>query len=256
MIGLLVSSLSHGAEPPVVAKPLAPLPTLDARLDELTSLLMRLEAQVNNKGWLGMLNQVESLKNEVARLRGAQEEMDHALQLAEKRQREVLADFDSQLKELRELAKRPVPVAAVAADSARAASVARAAPPSDPEAETKAYEAALNRFKAADYAGAVAAFNDFLARHPDSSLAGNACYWLGLTYFSMADHKSAAATQKRLLREYPQHAKVPDAKLNLARAQIQLGETENARQELEQVIAIYPASRSAELAKKILALFK
>jgi tol-pal system protein YbgF len=207
---------------------------------------------------LNLHNQVESLKTEVARLRGAQEEIVHALHLADKRQKDVLADFDARLKELRELAKRPAPVvvAATPTEAARPAAVAQTAPPADPEAETRAYEAALNRFKAADHAGAVIAFNDFLAAHPDSPLAGNACYWLGLTYFSMADHKSAVAAQQRLLKDYPQHAKVPDAMVNMARARIQLGETESARMELEQVLVRYPGTKSAALAKKILALFK
>lgn len=235
------------------------LPMLDARLGELSSLLTRLQAEVNNSGWLNLLNQLESLKTDVARLRGAQEEMAYRQQQSDQRQKDVLADFDARLKEVRELASRPLPVVVAAASaptSAATAPTAPAEPPRDPEAETRAYEAALNLFKSADRAGAVNAFGDFLARYPDSPLAGNAMYWLGLTYFAMADHKNAVATQERLLHDYPQHAKVPDAMVNLARGRIQLGETEEARRLLEDVVARYPATRSAELAGKILSLFK
>lgn len=244
----------------VPARPTAeapPRPTLESRLDGLSDRLLRIEEQAGNQGLLSLHNQVAALKAEVARLRGVQEEMVHAQQLADKRQKDVLADFDLRLKEVRELAaKRPAPAVAVAAPAEAPRPAAVAAPAPDPEAETKAYESALGRFKASDYAGAVTAFSEFLARHPDSPLAGNASYWLGLTYFSMADHKSAAATQQRLLKDYPQHAKVPDAMVSLARAQIQLGETENARKVLEQVIAKFPTTKSADLARKILTLFK
>lgn len=255
-IALLAFAAAAGAESLPPARPLPP--TIDSRLDAVSARLNKLEEQSSSQGLLNLLNQVEALKNEVARLRGAQEEMAHRLQLADKRQKDVLADFDAQLKELRVLANRPMPVVAVVApapvDAAEPASVPPAAP--DPEAETRAYETALNLFKAGDHAGAATAFNAFLDKYPTSPLAGNACYWLGLTYFATADHKNAVAAQQRLLKDYPQHAKVPDAMVNMARAQIQLGETESARLVLEQVIAKYPVTKSAELAKKILSLFK
>lgn len=224
-------------------------------LDYLSARLDRLEEQSRSQGLIGLLNQVEALRAEVARLRGSLDELGYRQEQAERRQKEVLADFDQRIKEAHALASRPLPVAAPVPVAAPSPAPARPAA-EDPEAETRAYEAALNLFKAADYAGAVNAFNAFIAGYPASSLAGNACYWLGLTYFAMGDHKSAVITQRRLLRDYPQHAKVPDAMLNMARAHIQLGETEVARQELEQVVAQYPNSKPAELATKILALFK
>lgn len=249
----LVFAVAHAvaAEPPIQS-----VPTLGGRLDDLSARLAAIEAQSTSQGLLNLLNQVEALKGEVARLRGAQEEMAHRLQQADQRQKDVLADYDLRLKETRELASRPAPVVAVAPRVAETTAPAVAVPAPDPEAETRTYEAALNLFRTGDHAGAVAAFNAFLNQYPSSPLAGNACYWQGLSHFAMADHKSAVAAQQRLLREYPQHGKVPDAMVSLARAQIQLGETENARQGLEQVIARYPATRSAELAKKILSLFR
>jgi tol-pal system protein YbgF len=246
----------------VAAAEPTPLPATLA-LDSLSARLDRLEEQSRSQGLIGLLNQVEALRAEVARLRGSLDELNHRQEQADRRQKEVLADFDQRIKAAHALASRPLPAALpapVAAAAVAPATAAAAVPPvaaaEDPEAETQAYEAALNLFKAADYAGAVNAFNGFIASYPASALAGNACYWLGLTYFAMGDHKSAVITQRRLLRDYPQHAKVPDALLNMARAHIQLGETEAARQELEQVIAQYPNSKPAELATKILALFK
>jgi tol-pal system protein YbgF len=256
LLAFAVIPAAQADNKPVPLPPIIP----DARLEELADRLNKLEDQSGSRGLLNLLNQVEVLKVEVARLRGAQEEMVHRMQLSDQRQKEVLEAFDLQikgidadLKDVRELAKRQVspsapPVIAAGSKDFR--------PVVDPEAETRAYEAALNQFKAADYRAATTAFNSFLDQYPASSLAGNAAYWLGLTFFSTGDHKNAAAAQRRLLKDYPLHPKTPDAMVNLARAQIQLGETESARQNLEQVIARYPTSRSAELAKKILSLLK
>lgn len=230
------------------------------RLDDLAARLGRLEEQSRSQGLLNLLNQVEALKAELARQRGAQEELAHQLAVLDQRQKEVLADYDARLKELRELASRPAPTppAVLLQPSSEIAQLPVRPPQEavDPEVETRAYEAALGLFKAGDHEAAVKAFHAFLATYPASSLAGNACYWLGMSHFALADHKAAVGAQQRLLRDYPQHAKVPDAMVNLARAQIQLGETEAARSVLEQVVTRYPASRSAELAKKILSLFK
>jgi tol-pal system protein YbgF len=264
LLALSVTAVAADA-PAVVEAQLRPLPsaTLEGRLGDLSGRLDRLEDQASNQGLLRLLNQVEALKAEVARLRGAQEELAHRLQQADKRQKDVLADFDARIKELAELARRPAPTPAPAVVlrpetvlSVPPAAPVPTPPQPDPEEETRAYEASLNLFKSADHAGAANAFAAFLAKYPDSPLAGNAAYWQGLSLFAMADHKGAVAAQQRLLKDYPQHAKVPDAMVSLARAQIQLGETEAARHQLEAVIAKYPASRSAELAKKILSLFK
>lgn len=252
---------------PVAAR-VAPVAVSPARLpsgfDELSLRVLKLEDQQRksdeapgNVGVIALLNQVEALKTEVSRLRGLQEELAYRLQKAEQRQKDVLADFDSRLKETHELASRPrvAPILPAAVEAA-ATQPKPAEPIPDPEAEARTYEAGLKQFKSGDHVAAIQTFSGFLDKYPTSPLAGNACYWQGLAYFAVADHKNAAASQQRLLRDYPEHSKVPDAMVSLARAQIQLGETENARLELERVMSRYPTTKAAELAKKILALFK
>lgn len=257
----LLLAVAHPVVAESATEPAAkPQARADAAVD-LAGRLARLEEQSASQGLLNLLNQVEALKAEVARLRGAQDEMTHRLKQMDKREKEVLADYDARIKELRELVNRPAPVAAAPVPATATPGEAVPAtpappPPADPEAETRTYEAALNLFKGGDHAGAVAAFNAFLLNYPQSPLAGNACYWTGMSHFSLGDHKNAVLAQQRLLKDYPQHAKVPDAMVNMARAHIQLGETESARQVLDQVVAKYPNTKSAELAKKILSLFK
>lgn len=241
---------------------------LQGRMDDLSGRMARLEDQSGSQGILSLLNQVESLESEVARLRGKLDELSHRQDMADKRQKDVMADFDARLKELHDQAPQAAsanpaapaaPEAAPAAASAPtqgAASAPASSPAVDPEAENKAYLAALNLAQASDFRNAVSAFNAFLKQYPKGSLAGNALYWLGFSYFSLGDYTNAMAAQQRLIKEFPQHPKVPDAMINMARTYIQLGSMDKASQILSQVVTNYPGTPSADTAKKIQALLK
>ena len=65
-------------------------PTLQERLE-------RIESALSNQGLLQMLQQLETLEQEIARLRGAAEEQNHALAQLKKRQRDMYADMDRRL---------------------------------------------------------------------------------------------------------------------------------------------------------------
>lgn len=213
--------------------------------------LARLEAMLNNQGLLGLLNQVNELKAEVARMRGAQEEQAHALGLAEKRQKELYADLDARI---RELANRPVAAPAEAVRLQPSKSLTPA--PADAQAESKAYEAALGHFRVGDYPTAVSSFQVFLKDYPDAAMASNAYYWLGLAHASLGDYASAVKAYQKLLKDFPSSNKAPDAMVSLARSQLQLGDAAAAREMLDQVLLKYPQTRAAENARKLLATLK
>lgn len=218
--------------------------------------LVRLEAQLQNQGLLNLLNQVESLKAEMARLRGGQEELIYKQENADKRTRDLFADLDDRMKEL---ASRP---AAPAPDAVRlqvAQSLTTAAPapaPVDGESEARAYESAQSLVKAAKYKEAVAALQAFLKQYPSGSLAANALYWTGFSHVGLSDFKNAAASYLRLLKDFPTSPKAPDAMLSLARTQVQMNDPEAARVTLDQLVAKHPQTKAAENGKKLLAILK
>lgn len=238
------------------------------RVSELNKLVQvqgdriaRLELQLQNQGLLGLLNQVEALKSDVARLRGAQEELVHRLEVSEKRTKDIFVDLDERLKEV---ASRPVaaPANAIRLQPSQSL-VAASAPPSPPltatesEAEARAYEVAHALIKAGKYKEAIGAFQAFLSQYPTGPLAANALYWMGISQVTgPSDFKSAAESYQRLLKDFPASPKVPDALLSLARAQIQLEDKEAARTTLNQLLVKYPASKAAENGKKLLATLK
>ena len=259
---LLVAFLSQSgwaAPPDDLAQRIA---NLQKAVQDQDTRLGRLETQLQNKGLLNLLNEGESLKAEVARLRGTQEEQAYQQNNADKRVKDLFADVDDRLKELE---SRPVappsPPNAIHLQPAQALSTpvtptAATTSPTDVEDATKAYEAAHNLVKAGRYKEAVLALQDFAKAYPNSSLVPNAHYWTGFSYVGMSDFESAAASYQYLIQQFPNSPKTPDAMLSLARAQLQMDKQSDAVATLGKLIDKFPYSRAADNGKKLLATLK
>ncbi len=218
--------------------------------------LARLDAQMNNQGMISLLNQVEALKAEIARLRGFQEEQVYQMEVAEKRVKDLFLDLDGRLNEVKELASRPTPPHSDSIRLQTAHSLANAPAPLpslDPDAEARAYGSAHALVKAGKYREAVGAMQGFLEQYPGGSLAPNAVYWMGFSQVNLGNFTAAAGAYQKLIDEYPTSSKAPDAMLSLARARIQTNEMPQARTTLEQLIDKYPVSKAASAGKKLLA---
>lgn len=238
-----------------------PLEDAVARVSELNQIvqsqhdrLNRLEAQLQNQGLLGLLNQIETLKSEVARLRGAQEEQAYRLETADKRAKELFFDLDERIKEI---GNRPVTVApmdSIRLQTSQSLVVAPLTPKVEAESETTAYEIAHGLIKSGKYREAIVAFQKFVSQYPSGPLAANALYWIGISQVTgLSNFRAAADSYQRLLQEYPTSPKVPDALLSLARAQIQLDEKDLAQATLNRLLSNHAASKAAENGKKLLA---
>ncbi len=234
--------------------------TLENRIAKLEAALLQ------NQQLLDLLKEVEALKSEVAKLRGQAEVQTHQIDTLEKRQKDLYVDLDRRVSDMaKPSAVAPAavpPVATVVApnpssvSAQTAASVASPPPHLDPMLESRAYEAALNHFKAGNYPGAIASFKGFLKAYPDSALAPNAQYWIGYAYYALRDYRNALAQQQKLLAVYPGSAKVPDALLNVASNQVALNDHAAAKKTLEEIVAKFPGSNAATLAAKRLAILK
>jgi tol-pal system protein YbgF len=220
--------------------------SFDQRLGALEGALRQ------NPQLLGLLQEVEALKAELAKMRGQTEVQAHQLDTLDKRQNDLYADLDQRLTALAQ-AKPSVQTPSAATD---VPANAAATPAADPQLESRDYDAALKLFRDKKYAGAIAAFKDFIKTYPDSKLAPNAQYWVGYSYYSVKDYKSAVAHQQKLLAVYPASDKAPDALLNVAASQVALNDMAGAKKTLQQVVAQYPGSPAAALASKRLAAFK
>lgn len=231
--------------------------TVVGRLDKLDVRLDKLEAANRESQQLFfLLKEVEVLKAELAKLRGESEVQLHQLDTLGKRQGVLYADLDQRIAELAKAAK-------AASESAVAPPVQPA--PSQPASvtaqdaagnESRSYGEALGQFRQADYAAAIAGFNDFLKAYPSSELAANAQYWIGYSYYMLKDYKTALSHQQKLLAAYPASNKVPDALFNIATNQLALNDTGSARRTLEEVVAKHPGTQAANLATRRLSELK
>jgi tol-pal system protein YbgF len=217
---------------------------------DLDARLAAIEQQLKSQGLADLFNQLEQLKADVARLRGQIEVLANDVDQQQKRQRDLYVDLDTRLRKLETV---PPPPAAPDAGQPPAAGSAAAALPPTP-AEQKAYDAALDQFKRADYTGAITGFGAFVRQYPQSSLAASAQYWIGNAQFARRDFKGAIASQRALIQQFPDSPKVPDAMLNIASAQSELGDNAGARRTLEDLIAKYPSSDAGAKAKQRLAI--
>jgi tol-pal system protein YbgF len=241
---------------------------VDARIAEL-------EAQARNRSIIDLFNQVETLRAELARLRGLTETLQNELETAQRRQRDLYVDLDGRMRKLEATVgelrsalaaaqpsgQAPAPGATPPASTPPAGAPGAAPPgstpaaaapvtPADPAAEQRLYDAGLELFRLGRFADAVTTFQSFLRLHPRSPLAPQAHYWLGNSLFALRDYRGAIAAQRQLLANHPDSAKAPDGLLNIATAQAELGEIAAARATLQEVIQRYPASEAAAKARQ------
>jgi len=234
------------------------------RLDDLrqqqeliAERLAKVEDALKNQPVLGLVSQIEALREELRQLRGQIEVVTNNIDMATKRQRDMYVDIDTRLRRLEQPAAGGPP-AAPPAPPAATGGVAPAQVASAPGAadESRVYEAAQNQRRIGNYQGAIVAFQSFIAQHPRSTLAPRAQYWIGDSYFNLRDFKSAIANQQKLISTYPDSPSVPDALLNIASSQVELGDTTAARKTMDRLVERYPASEAAEKAKRRLATLR
>jgi tol-pal system protein YbgF len=197
----------------------------------------RLSKAEDRRALIELASQIEALRGEIARLRGQLEVIQNQVETADKRGKDLYVDIDTRLRKL-EQAKETATADKPAAEAGPAA------------AEVKAYEAALNLFKAGNYPLAVSAFQLFLYTYPSGKLAPNAQYWMGNTQSAQGQHKQAIATHQKLLATWPDDAKAPDALAGIATAQEALGDRRGAQKTLEGLLVKYPQSPAAASAKQ------
>ncbi|MBU6247844.1 MAG: tol-pal system protein YbgF [Xanthomonadaceae bacterium] len=246
-----------------------PASAQDSRLS-LAERVARLEQQAQNqdKGGIGLVNQVQALQSQVQQQQGQIEELQHQLQLLDDKSKAQYVDLDSRVGRLESGAgagaKGAAPAASASSAAAQAAApTAAAAPasgstaratgtapgPASPD-EQAAYDTAFNALRGGDYAGASRGFRDFIQQHPDSALAPNAWYWLGESYYVTTNYSVALEAFKRLLAQFPQSEKAPDALLKVGYTQYELKQVDAAKATLQDVLKKYPGSKAASLAQE------
>jgi tol-pal system protein YbgF len=121
-----------------------------------------------------------------------------------------------------------------------------AAPAPAPEAETgnpkQLYETAYGYLLQRDYGAAEAAFDEFLRRHPNDPLAGNAQYWLGESLYVRGQYRAAAGAFLKGYQAYAKSAKAPESLLKLAMSLQRLGQKDAACSSYSELATKFPSA--------------
>jgi tol-pal system protein YbgF len=204
------------------------------------------------------------LEEEIRRLTGRVEQLEHDQQTLNARFDKLVGDLDQRLRAVEQGSPPKAPMAAVAPKSTPTPpatspsgqilgappqdlgqlpqSVVNALPPPPavapaPKTTPKTtalpaqqqYDSAMELLRAGDYAGAETALQAFVNQHPDHQLAPSAAYWLAETYYVRKNYAAAAAAFARNYRTYGKSAtKAPDNLLKLGMSLEGLGEKEKA----------------------------
>lgn len=213
--------------------------------DEARQAILELRSQVDalqrntQNGTISLSDQSDQLNQQIAQLRGQIELLAHQVNQLDQRQKDFYNSLDARLRKIEpQQATIDGQQATVAAD------------------ETKAYNDALNLFKAGNYNGADTALNDFIKRYPQSGYLSSVQYWLGNVQFAKEQYKSAIATHQSLIKNHPDSSFIPDALLSIASSYVELKDNVNAKKTLNTLISKYPDSTAAQQAKDKLSTFK
>ncbi|MBX9590176.1 MAG: tol-pal system protein YbgF [Hyphomonadaceae bacterium] len=114
-------------------------------------------------------------------------------------------------------------------------------PQGEPEVQPQQlYEQAYGALLQKDYATAEAGFDDFLRRHSNHQLAGNAQYWLGETFYVRGQFRAAAAAFLKGYQTYSRSPKAPESLLKLAMSLSRLGQKDAACSSYNELATKYP----------------
>jgi len=229
----------------------AQIEQLEVRITQLEKTSIKLEeANKQQTGsMLDLLTQIESLNQELRRLRGQNEELEHNLLDAKNRQKDFYVDLDTRMRHF-EAAE-----AAVQSSTAQKATD-KTVVEDNAAVESSAYEVVYAYYKAANYQKVLESSRDFIIKYPDSSRLPNVHYLMGDAYFSLDDFKKSIASYQVVVSKFETSPNVADAWLNIAACQQQLKDVAAAKKTLKLLIAKYPDSKAAKKAKQRLAALK
>lgn len=188
---------------------------------------------------LDLQNQIETLRQDQARLRGQDEQFAKDLSDLQRRQKDLAGGIDERLRRV-----EPIKVTVDGMEFM-----------AEPT-ERRDYEAALATFRKGDFAPAQAAFFDFIKRYPQGGYTPTAYFWLANAQYATREYKESLANFKILVSQYPEHPRAPEGLLSIANCQLELKDTRGARKSLEDLVKAYPQSEAAAAAKERLSRLK
>ena len=188
---------------------------------------------------LDLSNQIDALRNEVARMRGQDEQLAREVSEIQRRQKDISQGVDDRLRKF-EPGKVTVDGREFVADPN----------------ESREFETALGILRKGDFAQAQTAFGEFTKRYPNSGYKSSSLFWLGNAQYALRNYRDAMASFRTLVTATPDHSRAPEAMLSIANCQLELKDPKAARKTLDDLVKVYPQSEAASVGKDRLAKLK
>lgn len=256
-------------------------------LAERVDRLEQQATQGNSGGAVDLVNQLSALQSQVQSLQGQVEELKHALDEANRRNKDQYIDLDSRIGRLEGGSVSAAPPVAGGGASRNtpqppdvdlgnpgggmSAPDRRTTPPAGgdltiddraagtmppepgnanpPGNAAAVYNEAFAALKDGRYAESARRFQGFIEQYPDNDLTGNAYYWLGESYYVTQNYKIAEESFRTLLTRFPDSQKAPDALLKIGYTQYEQKQWSEAEATLNRVVQTYPGTTVARLAE-------
>lgn len=221
----------------VVAAP-APVEDISGKSGDRVAKLERI-IKAKQQSEFEMLQRLDRLQQEVQDLRGLSEQQSYQINQMLQRQRQL---YD----EIANVSVKPA-APAVSVETVGTATTSSLG-------ETASYEYAVNLvLKERQYDEAIPAFQQFIAKYPQSSYAGNANYWLGQLLYNKNQFTEATSAFKSVVDRYPDSNKRGDSLVKLGMISEKTGDLDQAKRYYKRVVKEYANSAAARIAKQQLA---
>ena len=122
--------------------------------------------------------------------------------------------------------------------------------------EDEIYRLAKQAFDQGDSDAARKKFQELIEKYPKSERADNAQFWIGEIYYREKWYEKAILEYQKVIENYPKGNKVPASLLKQGLAFLNLGDKNNSRLILEELIKKHPKSNEAKIAKDKVKSFK
>lgn len=202
------------------------------------------------RNMLQLQTDIDGLHNDVAQLRGREDELEH--QLAQMKQQQTPAPGATDGSSATSGNGAPdgsAPPAGGDSAAAGGGSVATNSATAASGDDRQELDAALRKFQGGNFRAAQTDLQSFVKREPNSALLPEALFWLGNAQYATQDYKPAIANFKQLLAKAPSDKRAPEALLSIASCQTELRDTKSARATLESLVKQYPQSQAAQAAR-------
>jgi tol-pal system protein YbgF len=191
---------------------------------------------VIRRSLLDLNNRMETIRGEIAKLRGDQEQALKDIAELQRRQADVGTALDTRLRKL-----EPVKVALDGMEFM-----------ADPD-EKRAYDDAMGLIRGGDFERAVNTLGNFQRRYPGSPFTNAVRYWSANALYGKRDYKEAVTAFRTFVAAAPEHPRAAEALLALANSQAEMKDNRGARRTIEELMKNYPQSEAAAAGKERLA---